>query len=222
MEWPAEVPKATDVASAELEAALRKLVEVCGSPPPSVGYIPHASTIPGLARELVVHGVLAKTLNRQSTASAEKTREELATVAKQAKALFKTLRHLHRPALEALNYRSPWPAGPNGLETHLAILIAAAGGDVELAFYVDEGRSGKSISSAKHVTALLAQYYETLTGVEPTLHTSTLDHTPGGPFYELVSDVFRILKIRASPESQIRALLYGKRESKTGLDSPLD
>jgi len=67
---------------------------------------------------------------------------------------------------------------------------------------------------AAAVTEKAARVYERLTGNAATLSVDS-ENRAYGPFLSLLAEVFRILNVRASPESQTRAFLKEKRRKKT-------
>lgn len=71
------------------------------------------------------------------------------------------------------------------------------------------GRPPKRV--AEVVTEYLAENYRVLTGDEPTISTKTdWGSKAYGPFLDFVTEVFKILQVRASPEAMVRAVLSGR------------
>jgi hypothetical protein len=185
-----------------LETAFRALPIERPSDPDKLSY---EAAIPGIARGLSlmrrVEGVPAALRDAGSAA----TKKELADVRKHAKALLGAINELHKPAIEALNFRPGVLTGTSGLTTSLRILIAAAQiakGDI---IPDQESKRGQPKKASAHAVAMAAgEHYYLLTGDRPKRY---------GHFIKLLDEIFDALGIDASAEEfarQVEAVFKGE------------
>jgi hypothetical protein len=140
----------------------------------------------------------------EEAAGGDATRKELAALKRRAEALVEAIDDLHKPAIDALNYRTAV------LRQGLRILVIAA----EFADIPDQGvnlGAGRKAQPARIADYVAAQYFA-LTGKEPIVsvkHEKTAGianhHKSYGPFLDLIKEVFDILSVDASPVSQATA-----------------
>ena len=161
---------------ARLEAAFRKLPITTACS----DTIPYESVLPVICRELV---------RLSATPPRGKPAVELAGLKKHAEKLLKAIVELHKPALAAAVL-------PDGLTMRLGVLIARID-----AINLD-GRPRKD--QASKITEMTADAFYRLTG--DAAHTNTNVGKVYGPFFDLLTEVFNILKVKASAESQARGL----------------
>jgi hypothetical protein len=165
---------------ARLKAAFRKLPITAAYP----DKIPYESVLPGICRELV---------RLSATPPRGKPAKELAELKKHAEKLLNAIVELHKPALDAA-------VVPDGLTMRLGVLIAQ----------IDEAKLGgrPRKDQAWEITKMTAETFYRLTG--GAAHPNTKDGKAYGPFLDLLTEVFNILGVDASPESQARRLRKDK------------
>ena len=134
---------------------------------------------------------------------------------KHASALLRILETLHKPAIEALGYLKPWPAGPRGLEAQLRILIAAASSAGPAELSPNAGKGAPVKYQARKVARTLAQHYLGLTGKLPTRSVSE-NKRAYGSFIHLLTTVYKILGIEADADGQAKeAIRFMKKSPST-------
>lgn len=67
---------------------------------------------------------------------------------------------------------------------------------------------------ARAIAGVVAANYKALTGKKPTVSTDWRTGKMRGPFYELMSEIFRLLEVDASPEASIRNILKTRKGEK--------
>lgn len=77
-----------------------------------------------------------------------------------------------------------------------------------------QGRGRPRNNLARGVASILASNYATLTGKNPTVSTRSngAQDVPYGPFFDLVTDIFKVLEINASAEAAARAAVKEFKE----------
>ena len=182
---------------AAIEAAFRKLERVPNDD--SGPGIPCETLIPGMGRQIAHMKPIDRTDPHQALSTPEEAARQLALVAKRARSLLASVEALNKPAIDALNYRQPWPGG---FETYLRILsLKAETAEIpELPLGAGLGRPTKP--QHLQIVKVVAEQYLALTGVKPTLSVS--DSGPGGPFIQLLKDVFLALGLEPRVESLAR------------------
>ena len=167
---------------AKVEAALRTF-SILDSPP---GTIPYSTLIPQISMELVWEARAAP-----PTVSRKTARNKLKSLIKTAK------------AMEAL-LSDPSLAVEIPLEERLSI-VRIAHLEVDLS-----GQGTARKDAAARVARLLAHHFEGLTGSPPTRITPLKDgmaQPSGGPFVNLLGEIFGILGISASADSQAKSAI---------------
>jgi hypothetical protein len=159
--------------------------------------------LPGIARQLALMvGNDQPPLSTRAAAS-NTTKRELKDVQKHANALLKTLEGLHEPAITALSDIGPlWPQGK--LTLLLRVLIAAVDSAEIAETAPTAGRGRLPNLQATRIAEYLKQYFPLLTGKPATVSTRSEDGKAYGPFLDAVTEIFRILRIDASPETYAR------------------
>jgi hypothetical protein len=192
---------------AAIDAAFRKLPI---KPPDKLS---SEMLIPGIARELALMrgaerpteaGVAALKRHAEAASSAA-TKKEIAALKKHAEGLIEAIDALHKPAIDALAYRL---TGPAGLTTRLRILIAQA----SCAEVPDDLRAKKGAGvkvQARRIANTTAEHYYRLTGNNPTVIVNPDTNKAYGPFLDLLKEIFDVLGITASAESQAAAAAAG-------------
>jgi hypothetical protein len=102
---------------------------------------------------------------------------------------------------------------PSLLTSHL-IKVRAAALQAALMLAVRKGRRRKR--GAGEVALEIARTYERLTGQLATVVTA--EGKPKGPFYELVAELFSVLKIEASAETQARSAARRRKDERSRRD----
>jgi hypothetical protein len=182
-----EEPKTYDEKCAALEAAFNRLPE-----PPTIqeDRIPHKKLIPGIARELMI----MRPVQKPKYATVKKGLQKVATHAART---VEALDSLPPEVIAALNLR---PATFRQLKLMLRILpILAKSAEV------GPRRRATTKVHPRKIAWRVAEHYCALTGKrKPTVPDK--NGVPYGPFLELLTDVFRILEVRASAASQGNAI----------------
>jgi hypothetical protein len=189
---------------AAIAAAFRKLKVPAGER----GKLYYKETIPSIARELALMAGGGPLRHHDEHASHLATVKELADLKKRAEGLLDAIDALHRPAIDALNYRDGVLIGTAGVTTQLRILIASA----SCAEIPDQpsSRGAKVKVQPRRIALAVAAHYHRLTGDRPTVDTRQIDtdYDKGsesyGPFLDLLTEVFAALGVKASPESQAK------------------
>ena len=202
-----------------IEAAFRELEIKRPDDPQKLSY---ESLIPSIPRQLLVErGNVRPTapvspevakmwdaidiLRRHTEpASNRATRRELVVLKRQAEALLKALNALHKPAIDALNFRREALIGGGGLKARLQILIVAAAAAEVPALPANAGRGRRINTQARKMALEVAKHYFGLTGEMPTVRTPIGGGKPYGPFIQLLTEIFAALDIRAGVENHAR------------------
>lgn len=189
-----------------LEAAFLKLRL---SSPGAVG-IPYVALLPSIARELLMlaHGP-DDVPSAMKPASTARSKRQLAAVGKAADLLAGAIADLNRPARDALILSDEWLRRVSG---DLALLRAdARNAEVpEQAATEGTGRPKKLV--AQRVSHWVGLHYQGLTGKPPSIAVSAATHVAGGQFVDLLREVFEVLELKASAESQAKALIREMKE----------
>jgi hypothetical protein len=131
----------------------------------------------------------------QRDAGSTATRRELGDVRKHAKALHQAIDALHKPAIEALNFRPGVLIGATGLTTTLRILVAATKIANDSVPDGDQKAGRPKKASALTVAMAAGEHYYLLTGDRPKRY---------GHFIKLLDEAFDALRIKASVEDFAR------------------
>ena len=140
--------------------------------------------------------------NHHLDASTAVTRKELAKVRKLAEDLIVATDELHKPAVALIG---DWMWGRPKLSMWLHILVGSIEHANIPAMPPKKGRRPDP-RSAK-VASVLVYFWPMLTGRRATITVRSLDNKATGSFLNVLTEVFQILKITASPESQGRAAI---------------
>jgi len=164
----------------EIEAAFRKLPIA-----PAVGPgIPYETLIPGIAHELSWMRPFDRNITSPST-----TRRNLIALKKRAGVISKDMAAVTQLPLDVR-------------------LIVTACAYFEIPELPPPARSGAPEKDlAALVARMVAEHYNRLTGKRPTRITRCGRSKAYGPFIELLTEIYRILGIKASPENQTRAVV---------------
>jgi len=152
--------------------------------------IPYKKAIPGIARELMT----MRPVQKRERATVKKSLQKAATHAART---VEALDSLPPDAVTALNLR---PAAFRQLKLMLRILPI-------LAKSAEAGTRPRATTKAqpRKIAWRVAEHYCALTGrSKPTVPSK--DGVPYGPFFDLLTTVFKILGVKASAESQGRAV----------------
>jgi hypothetical protein len=161
-----------------LEAALRRLPVAA---PVGPG-IPYETLIPGIARQLSLMQP-----NDHKLASPATTRRKLIALKKRAEALSKDMSAaVHLP-----------------LQQRLAIIAIAYAETCKLPRPARTGAPQKQL--ALRVACTVAEHYYALTGKKPTRITPCEGGKACGPFVAFLTEIFKLLGIKASAENQAKA-----------------
>jgi hypothetical protein len=218
---PAKVGMTWAEREAAIEAAFRRLPIWRPGNPEVLSY---ESLIPGIGRQLLLmkgnepppnlktvdkttaamwKGVAA--LRRHTeTASTSATRRELANLEKRAAALLNAIDALHKPAIDALNYRKEALIGPAGLTTKLRVLSAAASHATIPELPATVGRGRKTKDQPHRIALAAAQHFYGLTGKIPTVIVPSAGGKARGPFVKLLTEIFAAVGVAASAEYHAR------------------
>jgi hypothetical protein len=214
---------------AAIEAAFRKLPI---SRPGNADALSTEMSIPGIGRRLLLTKGNEPPPNLQTediatvamwkevaalrrhteAASSAATEKELAGVKKRAEALLTAIDALHKPAIDALNYRTGALIGPRGLTTRLRILIAAAFHAEIPELPANAGRGRRVRDQPRRIADATAEHFYRLTGKMPTVRTPFSGGKPYGPFIELLTEVFAILGITQGVENHAREAIRAMEE----------
>lgn len=216
---PAEQQKA-------IEAAFRKLPIARPTDPEKLSY---ESLIPSIPRQLLVErgNVRLRDMGdvavaemwryidahkrHEELASSSTTKREIASLARHARALFGAIDSLHKPAIDALNYRKEALTGPLGIRTKLKVLIAAADSATVPELPANAGRGRRPHVQARKIAFEVAKHFYALTDKLPTVRT--LEGKAYGPFIDLLGDVFAALEIRDAVENHAREVCKVMKEN---------
>ena len=151
----------------------------------------------------------------------EATKKELQTLAKKCNALTGCLASLHAPAIGAL-------ANRGFVDRHaLLILAEQLSNAVDSTLNTDLSEIPAKQGSGRHpdylargVARILAHEFHTLTGDNPTITVNSYaaGNTAGGPFLDLVTGIFGVLGITASPETFARQAISFRTENRAHMD----
>jgi hypothetical protein len=137
--------------------------------------------------------------------SEAKSKREIENLNKKAKELRLALQDLHRPAIEALdNYSPKRPHWRAEMIDDLFFLMAKTTLARVGSLPRNAGRGAKPRRQAKKIASSVATHYFRITGKFPTVITPSDGGKAYGPFLDLLSEVFRLLNVKASAESQAK------------------
>ncbi|WP_086382285.1 hypothetical protein [Caballeronia sordidicola] len=134
-----------------------------------------------------------------------RTRKQLDAVAKASNKLSIALQELNQPAIIALaDSGLLQTVHPDSLIRMLAVLERTALA-VDLSSVPETQGGGAPVAGlTKGVANILANNYQRLTGKRPVVSWDAHKESASGPFYVLVVDVFKALKIRADARTAAR------------------
>jgi len=188
--------------TAMLETALLKVVDNAPASAPKANGIPYRLTISGAARQLAKMRPRGGSHPHNEATTAKSTKAELEQVAKRAEALLSVVEALHKPAIDALGFREPWPTGSVGMETQLRILAAMARNATVADPPPGTGLGAKVKAQPQAIARLAACHYLGLAGRMPTV--AVRNNQAYGPFIEMLASIFDALAVNASVENQAR------------------
>lgn len=183
-----------------LKEALSKAPRDAANPPPTW-------VTDGMPRALAVSGGWGgdePTIrqNHHLDASTAVTKSELAKVRKLAKGLIAATDEIHKPAVVLIGDMM-W-GGPK-LSMWLHVLVAS----IEHANIptMPPAKGRRRDPRSARVASGLVYFWQILAGHRATITVRSLDNRATGPFLDVLTEVFQILNIKASPESQGRAAI---------------
>jgi hypothetical protein len=175
----------------KVEAVLRRFAT---SEPPSTNAIPYAALIPAISRELVWAARRAP-----PTVDRKKAKAKLIKMRKTATAVEADL--LSDPALAVMI----------PLEDRLSI-----GRIANLEVKLNGKLGAPRNNAAERVATFLAQHFEGLTGSPPARNTLVRNGDAlrtGGAFIDLLAEIYGVLKIEASADSQAKSAISAMEKS---------
>lgn len=184
-----------------LEGALRRLP--LQTPSADAEGIAHERYIPDIARDLLQlcfreEWPLGPEFNRLKSASAKVTASEIKAVKEGAQHLLKALETLHAPAYDAIAF----PPIEMAILTGKLSALATAASNAPIPHQADIGGRPKKFT-ARAVARSAAFHYHALTGKAPAPINGNCGPAHG-PFLDFLAEVFEILGIKASAESQAK------------------
>ena len=130
------------------------------------------------------------------------TRREILAVQKAAARLVTALEALHAPAIAALNMDQHQF---NALETRIRLLKLQAEQAKVPSLPKNAGLVKPKHTSVKQFSKAIAEHYFFATGKRPTRH---VDYgQPGGPFFELLKEIFTICGVEANADFAARTAI---------------
>jgi hypothetical protein len=214
------VPRLTPEAQhSAIEGAFRKLPIARPDDPERLSY---ESLIPAIPRQLLVERgnvwpvrpenekarKLQKAIEtfqrRNELTSTATAKKELAAVRRYAEKLLQALNALHKPTIDALNFRREALFGAGGLSTTLRILIATASSADIPELPATAGRGRRVNTQARRIALEVATHFYGLTGKMPTIRTRADTGVAYGPFLQLLKEIFAALEMRAGAENHAR------------------
>lgn len=146
--------------------------------------------------------------NRQATLKG--SMDELRKLSKLTDALARHIHSMRRPAVNAL-YNQGWDLF--ALEKQLNLWPEGSLRAISELEY-DSGRLGAPEKiAANKVTEMAASFYSQATGKAPTIINGIEVNQASGPWLDFLGEVFKVLRIKASAESQSKKL-FGKKGEK--------
>jgi len=214
---------------AAIEAAFRKLPISRPDNPEKLSY---ECAIPGIGRELLLmkgnepppnlktadkttntmwRGVAALRRHTEA-ASGAATVKELAALKKHADALLDAIEALHKPAIDALNYRTGALIGPAGLTTKLRVLNVAVSQATIPEPPANSGRGRRKMDQPFGIALAAAEHFYRLTDNMPGVTVLYADGKAGGQFVDLLKEVFAAVGINGSVEYYARKAVTAMKE----------
>jgi hypothetical protein len=189
-----------------LEDAFRKLTIRRGNPADG---IPYDALIPGLGRQLLLMRP-SPGARRQKVVFVRGARGELRRLAVKVGAVIKALEELSETSDEALNFRKGVLVN---LTLQLSILEASANHAEVLRAPPNALRGAPIKTQPRKITQAVAQHYYCLTGRAPTRNVTWDAGNSRGAFVERLKTVYAILGVKASADSQAKAVAKEWRSS---------
>ncbi|OSQ46762.1 hypothetical protein [Marivita geojedonensis] len=149
--------------------------------------------------------------------SSTAAKNEIAEFQQLCDRLEKHICSMSKTAVDALRQARSTETDVINLAWQMADQVKLSNGAAKFIKHDQKAQCGQpKLRYAPAVTKILAKAYEEITGKRPTVSVNPIDSKAYGPFFDLVSDIFLILGVDASAESQAKAAVKEFRsEGKT-------